>query len=67
MVCMFYNYMEVIRRLHLCNIDVNSSLHRCPSQVYILSQLNSCGVGKGWERSLAISGVGNEEILHRVK
>jgi len=46
---------------------VNSTLHQCPPQVYILSQLNPCCAGEEWERSVGINRVGNEKILHRVK
>jgi hypothetical protein len=51
----------------LRNIDVNSSLHKCPPQVYTLSPLNPCGAEEEWERSGGTNRVGNEEILHRVK
>jgi hypothetical protein len=52
---------------HLCNKIVNSNLHKCPPQVYTLSQLNPCCAGEEWERSVGINRVGNEKILHKVK
>jgi hypothetical protein len=58
---------DAIQLDFLWNINFHSSLQTVPTTRLNLSQFHPCGNGEEGERSVGISRVGNEEILHKVK